>query len=200
VIADIAPVTGLPADFLGRVAWIAALVRDLGVILGIPAVLAVGLKLYDLQTKALEAQVKATESQVKAVEAQNALLKETQYDRAISLLKSQKELFENERSSLEQQVAGLTVSGKDQSDQIAALANRIFALDIHLRGLVSRHEQLYEEYERKMFNDQIGESEKRLAELTASGEGQAREAWRHNVMIDALTLVRERWRESHPKE
>jgi hypothetical protein len=56
--SDIAAVTGLPTDLLSRVASIAALVRDVGVILAIPVVLAVGLKLYDLQTKALEAKVK----------------------------------------------------------------------------------------------------------------------------------------------
>jgi hypothetical protein len=76
---------------LSKVSSIAALVRDVGVILGIPVVLTVGIKLYDLQTKALEAQMKA-------VEAQNEVLKQTQYDRALAMIKSQRELFDNERA------------------------------------------------------------------------------------------------------
>jgi hypothetical protein len=35
------------------------------------------------------------------------MLKETQYDRALSLLKSQKELFEDERKSLDKKIAEL---------------------------------------------------------------------------------------------
>jgi hypothetical protein len=87
-----------------RASRIASLVRDIGMILGIPVVLTVGLKLYDIQTQALEAQVKAGESHIKVVEAQNVLLKETQYDRAVALLKGQKEAFELERNTLEQQI------------------------------------------------------------------------------------------------
>jgi electron transfer flavoprotein alpha/beta subunit len=48
------------------------------VIVGIPAVVTVGLKLYNIQEKSYEAQFKATEAQIKALEAQNSLLKETQ--------------------------------------------------------------------------------------------------------------------------
>src|SRR3954453_5467092 len=77
---------------LARVMGIASLVRDIGVILGFPVLLTIGVKLYDLQTKGLEAQIKANEVQLKAVEAQDSLLKETQYNRALALLKSQKDL------------------------------------------------------------------------------------------------------------
>jgi chromosome segregation ATPase len=111
---------------LTKVSSIAALVRDVGVILGIPVVLTVGIKLYDLQTKALEAQMKA-------VEAQNEVLKQTQYDRALAMIKSQRELFENERASLEKQVANLSTSDKDKSGEIAQLQKRISILDVFKR-------------------------------------------------------------------
>jgi chromosome segregation ATPase len=135
--ADEAEGNGSPTSkesMLGRVTSIVALVRDVGVILGIPAVLAVGLQLYDLHTKALEAQVKAAEaqvkigeSQVKALEAQNDLLKLTQYDRALSLLKSQRELFENERNSLEKQIADLRKAGGPSEAEIADFSRRLAA-------------------------------------------------------------------------
>jgi chromosome segregation ATPase len=117
----------MPAEpVLSRVSSIAALVRDVGVILGIPVVLTVGIKLYDLQTKALEAQMKA-------VEAQNEVLKQTQYDRALAMIKSQRELFENERASLEKQVINLSTSDKDKSQEIAQLQKRIADLDVFKR-------------------------------------------------------------------
>ena len=81
---------GSPAgkeSLLNRVTSIAALARDVGVILGSPVLLTVGMKLYDLQTKGLEAQMKG-------VEAQNEVLKLTQYDRALAMMKAQNELFE----------------------------------------------------------------------------------------------------------
>src|SRR4051812_11474442 len=44
---------------LARVMGVASLVRDIGVILGFPVLLTIGVKLYDLRTKGLEAQIKA---------------------------------------------------------------------------------------------------------------------------------------------
>ncbi len=60
------------------------------------------MQLYDVQEKATEAQIKANEAQIKVVEAQNAALKETQYDKALSLLTSQKELFDKERAAMQE--------------------------------------------------------------------------------------------------
>jgi chromosome segregation ATPase len=131
----------LAEPVLSRVSSIAALVRDVGVILGIPVVLTVGIKLYDLQTKALE-------SQMKAVEAQNEVLKQTQYDRALAMIKSQRELFENERASLQKQVVDLSTSGKDRSEEIAKLQQRISALDSFKRNVEEekkRQEQSFSE-------------------------------------------------------
>src|SRR5215472_14046664 len=97
---------------------IAGLVRDIGVIVGVPMIITVGIFLYDLQSKALEQQtkaleqqakaleqtVKANEAQIKNLEAQNSLLKETQYDRALIIIKAQKEAFELERTGLEKKL------------------------------------------------------------------------------------------------
>ena len=50
----------------------ATIIRDVGLIIGIPTIIVVGMKMYGLQLDALKHQ--------------NALLKETQYDRALSAL------------------------------------------------------------------------------------------------------------------
>jgi competence protein ComGC len=92
---------------LSRIQEWATLVRDLGVIVGIPTIIAVGLQLHDIQEKSFEAQVKANEAQIKSLEAQNSVLKETQYDRALSLIKSQSEVFEIERDKLSKQISDL---------------------------------------------------------------------------------------------
>jgi hypothetical protein len=115
-------------SLLNRVTSIAALVRDVGVIVGIPVVLTVGMKLYDLQTKGLEAQMRG-------VEAQNEVLKLTQYDRALAMMKAQKEIFENERVSLEMRIAELSSGGKQQVDEINKLNKQLAALDNFKRNV-----------------------------------------------------------------
>jgi multidrug resistance efflux pump len=89
----------------------AALIRDLGLIIGMPVIIEVGMHLYKLQEKASDAQIKAAEAQAKViekqvavVEAQNTALKDTQYDKALALLKSQKELFDQERTRFQSQL------------------------------------------------------------------------------------------------
>ncbi|KRR08471.1 hypothetical protein CQ12_40300 [Bradyrhizobium jicamae] len=98
-------------------------------------VLTVGIKLCDLQTKALE-------SQLKAVEAQNEVLNQTQYDRALSMINSQRELFDKERVSLEKQVADLSASGKDRNKEIAQLQQRLSALDSAKRAVEEKAQAL----------------------------------------------------------
>lgn len=58
------------------------MLRDIGIVLGVPTLIAVGSQYYEMQLSALRDQ--------------NELLKETQFDRARDLLKAQKELYESE--------------------------------------------------------------------------------------------------------
>ncbi len=101
---------------------VAGLVRDIGVIIGVPTIIVVGMRLYDLQTKALEQQVKANEAQIHALEAQNTVLKETQFDRAAALIKEQKDVYEAERTVLVQQITDLRKSG---DERVAALEEQL---------------------------------------------------------------------------
>ena len=100
----------IPAPDIDRLdrarAW-TGLVRDLGVIVGVPAIITVGVQLYELQGRASEAQLKASEaqlrvieSQVKVVNAQNTALRDTQDDKALALITSQKALFDQERADM----------------------------------------------------------------------------------------------------
>ena len=66
--------------------WV-SFVRDLGLILGVPVLIGIGVRLYN--------------QQIEILKARNELLKETQYDRAVTLLKSQKEAFLVEKADLE---------------------------------------------------------------------------------------------------
>jgi hypothetical protein len=76
------------APFIKKTGAIAGFIRDVGIIagafIGIPFVVSVGLKPYDIQLKSVEAQqkafeqqVKANEAQIKTLETQNSVLKET---------------------------------------------------------------------------------------------------------------------------
>jgi competence protein ComGC len=95
---------------LEKVKEIAGLLRDLGVIIGVPAIVAVGLSLYDLQHKANEAQVKA-------LEAQNSVLKETQFDRAVALIDAQKKAYELDRANTARELGQLEKKLDESSKQ-----------------------------------------------------------------------------------
>jgi hypothetical protein len=76
-------------------AW-AALVRDLAIILIVPGVLYTGLEVYDLQTKASDTQIKAVDVEVEALKTQSAGL-----IKALDLLATQKDRFDEERQKAE---------------------------------------------------------------------------------------------------
>jgi hypothetical protein len=90
--------------------WV-SFVRDLGLIVGVPVLIGVGMKLYT--------------QQIELLKARNELLKETQYDRAVTLLKSQKETFLIERSDLENK---LTAAAELLSKKDAELSQVVQAL------------------------------------------------------------------------
>jgi hypothetical protein len=133
---------------------IAGLIRDIGVIVGVPVIITVGVFLYDLQSKALEQQtkaleqqakaleqqVKSNEAQIKTLEAQNNLLKETQYDRALVIIKSQKEIYEVERVGLEKEITDLRRENsaeklKTVEAQLQATTAKIQASDELVNGI-----------------------------------------------------------------
>ena len=82
----------------GRIQRWAALLRDIGVILGIPSILYIAIQLYGFQLQGMQAQIAA-------LKEQNETLRERQYDRAATIIKSQKELSEIELDTIEKSIS-----------------------------------------------------------------------------------------------
>jgi hypothetical protein len=95
--------------------WI-GLFRDIGLILGVPTLMIIGIKLY-------ERQIDILKTQNESLKTQNEFLKETQYDRAYSLIDSQKKIFQIEREILEKKIYDLKYT-RDQKDEKIRQANK----------------------------------------------------------------------------
>ena len=77
------------------------LIRDVGVIVTIPGILYIAnmvSELHDIQLQGMQAQIAA-------LKTQNDTLKESQYDRAATIIKSQKELSEIELDTIENSIS-----------------------------------------------------------------------------------------------
>jgi hypothetical protein len=114
-----------------RVKEIAGLLRDLGLIIGIPAIVSIGLSVYDLQNK-------AHETEIKALEAQDAVLKETQFDRAVALIKAQKEAYDIDRAHTAEEIAGLRTQLADSNNKIASVATNVEKRTTELLSLLNK--------------------------------------------------------------
>ena len=113
---------------LKRVERLAKLVRDIGLIIGVPVLIGIGLKLHDQQTTALRAQNDV-------LVTQNSLLKETSYDRALSIIESQKKLFDEDRTNYEQQICALQKLTEMKQQEITNLQVRFLNVDQKLQEL-----------------------------------------------------------------
>jgi len=69
------------------------LIKTAGIVLGVPALIVIGVKLYNRQVSILKSQIE--------------YLKETQYDKAFNQIKSQKELYEIEHKRLQDSIGVL---------------------------------------------------------------------------------------------
>ncbi len=123
-----------------------SLVRDLGIILGIPALLAVGVQLYDLQVSALREQ-KAI------IEERNKLLRETQYDRALSVIRAQKKLFEMEREQLQAQLVEARQGNLQDQEKISELERKLNELESVSKALRQFRIETTDEGEIRIFTE-----------------------------------------------
>ena len=94
----------------------AAVLRDIGLILGVPTLIAVALRLHSQHVASLQAQVD--------------LAKGTQYDRALSIIEAQKKVFLVERELLEKSVADLQAKGAEHKDEANRLQSKIKDLNV----------------------------------------------------------------------
>lgn len=97
--------------------WV-ELLRDIGLVVGVPGLIWVGYKLFNRHIEALKDSHKA---HIDALESENRLLKETQYDRALSLIEAEKKLFQIEREKLEQEIAKLKLEKETQKRVIEVI-------------------------------------------------------------------------------
>lgn len=79
----------MPQSF-AEIAQYAALLRDVGIVLGFPVLIVIAQRMHAKHIEMLQAQVE--------------LAKATQYDRALALIESQKKLFLAERQALEENI------------------------------------------------------------------------------------------------
>ncbi len=90
--------------------WI-EVVRDIGLIIGVPALIVIGAGLY--------------ERQIDALKAENKLLQKTQYDRAWVQIESQKKLFENEREMLLSRIDEEVDADLSKGEEIVRIINEL---------------------------------------------------------------------------
>ena len=159
----------IPAPDIDRLdrarAW-TGLVRDLGVIVCVPAIITVGVQLYELQGRASEAQLKASEaqlrvieSQVKVVDAQNTALRDTQYDKALALITSQKALFDQERADMARRLSVETQKFEDEKvaliDTVGLLSAKFedekLIFTAELKRITAENSQFRLDVENKIF-------------------------------------------------
>jgi len=90
-------------------AGLLAIIRDAGVILGVPVLIVVGVRLYRKRIALLKTQIES--------------LQLTQFDRSLSLIKSQRELYELDRGNLEDRIAKLQQSKARNGDHDASTSH-----------------------------------------------------------------------------
>ena len=105
-----------------RVQKTAAVLRDIGVIIGVPGILYLGSQLYGLQQQSTQAQIGALKEQIE-------LLKERQYDRAATVLKAQKEVSEAELDAVQRSI---NVLGEKQIN-VRDFNNKLLCLNLEAR-------------------------------------------------------------------
>lgn len=82
---------------IGKIKATAALIREIGVIVGLPALIYVAFQMHELQQESHQAQVASLEAQIE-------ILKEQQYPRAAAAFNSQREMSENELDLIERSI------------------------------------------------------------------------------------------------
>jgi len=162
-------------NFVQQTTQIAALVRDLGLIIGLPVIIVVITKLYTMQ-------VNLVKERQELLNEKSELLRDTQYDKALSQIKAQRELYEIERTSLEQEITGLRGSLSAKQVEIENVQNRLAAAkkekstyEIEHETLESDIENLEKTLESKQneiisFQEKLGEVNEKISVLSTSFE------------------------------
>ena len=120
--------------------WV-SLLRDIGLLIGVPILIVVGMELYGLQIKALEKQISMLELEKKSLE-------KFTFDNAYNLIDSQEKLFLKEKKLVTKSLADLLDNNELQKER----------LDIVI-AKVNEHVKQIEERSLKLESDLIKERE-----------------------------------------
>ncbi len=99
----------------------AKLVRDIGLIIGVPTLICIGLTMFDLQSKLYDQQVAALKANNESLEQQNKLLSMTSFDRTAALIKGQKEVYEAEHEQKQKEIEELEKQGAEKAKEVREL-------------------------------------------------------------------------------
>src|SRR5262249_11575604 len=116
-------------------------------------------------------QIAAVKAHNEVLEAQNNFLKETQYDRAATLLVSQKKVYELEREQLQRQIAALEQKGSEKTEELAKLKKQQQGVDSTLQALTALSASLTE-LQMKVFKGAASEAEQRQTATPTPADGR----------------------------
>jgi hypothetical protein len=105
----------------------ARIIRDIGLIVGVPTLIIIGVNLYHLEAEALKARSEA-------LEAQNNFLKETQFDRAAALLEGQKKDYEFERERLRKELDKSKQDGSASEEKVKQLQEQLTEISVKIKA------------------------------------------------------------------
>lgn len=103
-------------DLILHLTLYASLVRDIGIIIGIPTLIVVAQRLHSKQIAALKAQLE--------------FAKDTQYDKALALIEAQKKVFTIERELLEKELLDFQKRGEQYKEETVRLQAKIRELNV----------------------------------------------------------------------
>ncbi len=127
--------SAMDTNYLKIWMW-ASFARDIGIILGVPIIIAIVYKLFRYHINIIKSQVETLktsnevlkqmqEKQINTLEAENKLLKETQYDKALAIIEAQKKLHKIERDTLEKEMS-LLISEKAKLEEINKKMSEVY--------------------------------------------------------------------------
>jgi glycyl-tRNA synthetase beta subunit len=111
---------------------LASLVRDLGLIIGVPVMAGVVLRLWRGYVSAFNAQMKALQDNLDAVKSHNDLLAQLRYDRMPALLEAHRKILEHEREEHQAELKALREANETElASQRRSLGQAVTAVEAY---------------------------------------------------------------------
>lgn len=98
-------------SLLSNIEQLAGIIRDFGLIIGLPIFFTIIVKLYKHQISILK-------QQIDVLKQENEVLKSMQYDQALQKIKALRELYEEEIKDREERIGELQKLGKERQNEL----------------------------------------------------------------------------------